>query len=111
MFVKISQIKLLDETSIDRMNREEFVEDLISIETNSTWAKDFPILPPPEKFADDPESSKSKPESESEYPGSKYSEFCFCCSQIISTPDSSNLEPANKYSEEEKETEGDSGED
>ena len=38
MFVKISQIKLLDETSIDRMNREEFVEDLISNETNSTWA-------------------------------------------------------------------------
>ena len=69
---------------------QKFVEDLISIETN-----DFPILPPPQEFANDSESSELEPESE-------YSEFCFCCSQIISTPDSSNLEPANKYSEKEK---------
>ena len=101
--------ELLLQEKYDHMDRvyspifpppQEFVEDLISIETNSTWAKDFPILPPPEEFADDPESSKSEPESESEYPGSKYSEFCFCCSQIISTPDnSSNLETTKKYSE------------
>ena len=68
MFVRTSQIKLLDEMIMDRDDEEKFVEDLILNTNNSTWAEDFPIIPPPKEFADDPPESPVSPT------------FCFCCS-------------------------------
>ena len=68
MFVRTSQIKLLDEMIMDRDDEEKFVEDLIPNTNNSTWAEDFPIIPPPKEFADDPPESPVSPT------------FCFCCS-------------------------------
>ena len=68
MFVRTSQIKLLDEMIMDRDDEKKFVEDLILNTNNSTWAEDFPIIPPPKEFADDPPESPVSPT------------FCFCCS-------------------------------
>ena len=59
-----------DSENMKNPEEEKFVED------NSTWAEDFPIVQPPEEFADDPTESIASPK------------FCFCCS----IPDDSSIE-------------------
>ena len=101
MFVRTSQITLLDENPPTKTevwedmtdhDEEKVVEDLIPITTSS-------IIPPPQEFADNPTESPVISNLKISVPSpprifDHVSEFCFCCSQIVSNPDnSSSLEP------------------